>query len=661
MQNLLYSLLRSFLLIILVSVSLFTAAVFAATVEAQFELSSPGGELNLQIQTADNLQWSVTYKGKTVIENSAIDLLVDGKPLFANVNVVTAEKQEVDQLVQAPVPQKSSSIRDHYRSLTLHFANGFALELRAYDSGVAYRIVGEGEGELLVQNEIMELNLPENTRSLFPEEESMISHNERLYVDVAVKDIDVKRFASLPIYFETQGVNIVFTESDLFEYPAMYMFGTGAGKVVASFPGYVTKATPKAGSEDRNEDVEMADYIAVTQKKRSFPWRVATISDRDGDLIESDLVYLLARENKIADTSWIKPGRVAWDWYNANNIYGVDFRAGINTATYKYYIDFASKYGIEYVILDEGWSLTTTNVYESNPEVDVHELVAYGKKKNVGIILWSLWGPLDKDYKKLLQQFASWGVAGVKIDFMQRSDQYMVEYYEKIAAEAAKNKLLVDYHGAFKPTGLSRTYPNVVSYEGVKGNENNKWSQDITPEHNVTLPFIRMVAGPMDYTPGGMTNTLEGNHRISHFRPMVMGTRAHQVAMYAVYESPLQMLCDSPTAYLREPEVTEFISHFPSVWDETRVLAGEVGDYILVARRSGKTWYVGAMTDSSARELEVDFSFLGKGNHKMTYMEDGINADRHAQDYVLKKAKVSNKSKMKIKLSGGGGWAAVIH
>lgn len=627
-----------------------------------YKLASPNGELAIQITTAEELRWAINLKGKAVIEPSKIDLLIDeGQSLFAEAKVKEKKTASVDALVNVIVPQKSSIIRDHYNSLFLSFNNAFGIEFRAYNDGVAYRIVGEGDGEILVQNEVMELNFAKSTRSLFPEEDSIISHNERLYIDTLVSDIAEPRFASLPIYFENDGVNMVFTESDLFDYPAMFMYGTGSNKVKAGFPGYVTKATPKPGTEDRNEDLEMADYIAVTQKRRTFPWRVAVISDRDGALVESNLVYLLARENRIVDTSWIKPGKVAWDWYNANNIYGVDFKAGINTETYKYYIDFASEYGLEYIILDEGWSRTTTNVHESSPDIDVAELVAYGRKKKVKIILWSLWKPMDEDYKNLLKLFASWGVAGVKIDFMQRSDQYMVEYYEKIAKEAAKNKLLVDYHGAFKPTGLSRTWPNVVSYEGVKGNENNKWSKEVTPEHNVTLPFVRMVAGPMDYTPGAMRNSLAGNHRISHYRPMSLGTRTHQVAMYVVFESPLQMLCDSPTNYLKEPEITRFISRFPSVWDETKVLAGEVGDYIFVARRSGTTWYLGGMTDWSARDLEVDFSFLAKGKYKIDYVEDGVNADQHAEDYTIKSGKISNKSKLKIKLASGGGWAAIVH
>src|SRR5690554_424118 len=415
-----------------------------------------------------------------------------------------------------------------------------------------------------------------------------------------------------------------------------------------------------AGSEDRNQVLSYTDYIAKTQGERNFPWRVAVISDTDAGLIDSQLVWLLSRDNQLDDSAWIRPGRIAWDWYNANNLFDVDFKSGINTQTYKYYIDFASDYGLEYVILDEGWTKSTTNLLEMNPDIDVHELVRYGNSKNVKIILWALWGPLDNDYQNILETYGEWGVAGIKTDFMQRSDQYMVNFYEKIAREAAKHKVLVNYHGGFKPAGLRRAYPNVMTYEGVKGNENNKWSADITPEHTVTLPFIRMVAGPMDFTPGSMVNAQPANFNISHHRPMSMGTRAHQVAMYAVYESALQMYCESPSTYYREHETTDFITAFPSVWDETKVLAAEIGNYVIVARRSGKQWFIGAMTDSTAREFTIDFSFLDKGNYKLDYFRDGVNTENYAQDYKREQRDIKSGDSMNIKLAAGGGWAAIL-
>ena len=637
---------------------------FALGSEAgEHTLRSPSGDIVVSIQHAKQLSWSVSFKGEKIIEPSNIDINIkESGWVLRKSRLVSSSTNEVEQVVEPLIRQKSSQIREAYRELSLRFDTHWGVDFRAYDDGVAYRLVSNIDKILTVNKELAEFNFPPKSTTLFPEEETFISHFERLYLPMKVKDIDKQRFASLPAYVKTaSNVNVVLTEADLFDYPGLFLFGKKANGFIGGFPGALKSATPREGSEDRNQDVSYHSFIARTHGKRTYPWRLAVISDNAGDLVESELVYLLSRESEIKDGSWINPGRVAWDWYNANNIFGVDFESGINTATYKYYIDFAAQYGLEYVILDEGWSLSTRNVVAPNPDMDVHELIRYGKEKGVGIILWTLWKPLDDDYENILKTWAQWGVAGAKIDFMQRADQQMVNYYEKIAREAAKNKLLVNYHGGYKPAGLRRAFPNVVSYEGVKGNENNKWSHDITPEHNVTIPFIRMLAGPMDYTPGAMLNTLPGNHRISHFRPMSMGTRAHQVAMYAVYESPLQMLCDSPSAYLKEPEVTQFISAFPTVWDETKVLGGEVGEYILVARRSGDRWFLGAMTNGEGRTLFVDLSFLsGEKPYSMLALADGKNAERFAQDYILSESKVRKGEGLEIELSPGGGWSAQI-
>lgn len=627
-----------------------------------YTLNSPNNHLSMSIEVGEKLRWSVKYKNQETILPSEIALKIKGsKTIGYNSVVKNNTSQLVNNKISPIIRQKSAIIEDNYRELHLEFKSGFGVEFRAYNDGVAYRFFGTNKADIVIKDEILNLSFPVKSTSLYPEEESLISHFERLYVKANVKDITSDRFASLPTYIKTaDNVHIVFTEADLFDYPGMLLYGTGKNSFNAGFPGYVTKATPNPDSQDRNQILEYADVIAKTTGARNFPWRVAVISDKDADLVESQLVYLLSRDNQIADTSWIKTGRVAWDWYNANNVYGVDFKAGTNTATYKYYIDFAAEHGLEYIILDEGWSKSTTNIIEMNPEMDVHELIRYGNKKGVKLILWSLWGPLDNDYKNILATYKKWGVAGIKIDFMQRADQYMVNYYEKIAREAAKNELLVDYHGGFKPSGLRRAFPNVLTYEGVKGNENNKWSSDVTPEYNVTLPFIRMVAGPMDYTPGAMVNTSKSNHRVSHYRPMAIGTRAHQVAMYVVFESPLQMLCDSPSTYSKELETTSFIVDIPSVWDETRVLAAAVGDYIVTARRNGENWYIGAMTDGTARDLEIDFSFLDKGIYQLDYIEDGANTENWAQDYNRKNEKISSTTRKSIRLAAGGGWSGII-
>ncbi|WP_049723360.1 glycoside hydrolase family 97 protein [Gilvimarinus polysaccharolyticus] len=639
---------------------LFTLLVSAAQAET-FKLQSPNERLTISVDVTQTVNWSAKLDDAAVIAPSNIGLTLKGLgDITRDTKLISVDRNEVNSSHTPAVKHKSAMITEHYRELSLRFDNDFGIDFRAYNDGVAYRFVGEHNNSVTVEDETMGLNFPAGATTLFPEEESLISHYERLYVPSKVADISPGRFASLPAYIGVNDINIVFTEADLYDYPGLFLYGTGKDGFSAGFSNVVAEATPMAGSKDRNQLLSYTDYIAKTQGHRHYPWRVAVISDNDGALVESQLVWLLSRKNQLTDSSWIKPGRIAWDWYNANNLFDVDFKSGINTQTYKYYIDFAAEYGLEYVILDEGWTKTTSDLITMNPEVDVHELVRYGQSKNVEIILWALWGPLDQDYQNILKTYGEWGVAGIKTDFMQRSDQEMVNFYEKIAREAAKHELLVDYHGGFKPAGLRRAYPNVMSYEGVKGNENNKWSADITPEHNVTLPFIRMVAGPMDFTPGALRNAHLANHHISHYRPVSLGTRAHQVAMYAVYESALQMLCESPSTYRREPKVTEFISQFPADWDETHVLDAQVADYILVARRKGDNWYLGAMTDNTARTLSIDFSFLGEGKFTLTALGDGKNTEHFAEDYTITTQALQANDQLTIKLASGGGWAGVI-
>jgi alpha-glucosidase len=476
-----------------------------------------------------------------------------------------------------------------------------------------------------------------------------------------LRSIDQKSIASLPAVIDTnEGPKLIVGESDVEDYPGLWLRGNGDNSLAGIFPPYPLKeAMTGRPNNDRDfKATEAADYIASTTGTRTFPWRILGIAEKDEELITNQLVYLLAKPSQITDTSWIKPGKVAWDWYNANNIYGVDFKSGIDTRTYKYYIDFASKYGIEYIILDEGW-YKLGNLLEVVPAMNIEELVAYGKQKNVGIILWVVWKTLDDQFEPAFNQFEKWGVKGIKVDFMQRDDQPVINFYHKVCREAARRKLLVDYHGAIRPATMTRTWPNIINVEGVRGLEQNKWSKYANPEHNVTLPFTRMFLGPLDYTPGAMVNSgVERNFAAVFERPMSMGTRCHQLAMYVVYEAPLQMLADSPSHYLREPEVMEFLGPVPTVWDETRVLRGKIGDYVVIARRHGADWYLGAMTDWTARELEIDLSFLPDGDFQMDQYQDGVNAARFGSDYRRVKSVVSKSSKVKIQMAPGGGWAA---
>jgi alpha-glucosidase len=437
----------------------------------------------------------------------------------------------------------------------------------------------------------------------------------------------------------------------------MWLRGAGPCKLSGVWPPY-----PAEEKLQRDRDLYVTavkDYIARTAGTRTFPWRAFVISADDGGLLESTLVYRLGAPNRLTDTEWIKPGKVAWDWWNANNVYGVDFRAGINMETYKYYIDFASKNGLQYVILDEGW-YKPGNILDVEPGLDIKALCDYGKSKNVGVILWVVWKTFQDQMDKALDQYSAWGVKGVKVDFMQRDDQKMVNFYYEAAKKSAEHHMLIDFHGAYKPDGFNRTYPNALTREGVKGLENNKWSLDITPKHDVTLPFTRMVSGPMDYTPGSMVNKEQGDFRIVFTRPESQGTRAHMMALYVVFESPLQMLADSPSNYAREQECTDFISKVPVVWDDIKVFQAKVGDYLLLARRSGKEWFVGGLTNWDQRDFDLDLSFLEKGNYSVEIFQDGINADRFGQDYRHTTIEVQQDTKLKIHLAPGGGWAARI-
>ncbi|MEA5109516.1 Retaining alpha-galactosidase [bioreactor metagenome] len=632
-------------------------------VKGQYTVTSPDGKLALKVNPAGNIGFTVFMEGKETCSVSRLGLeLASGEALPAPGTKPAIFRSSGLTEYQAVVPVKYRQASYPFNCLELKYRNGPAIEFRVYNDGVAYRFITSRKGMLKVKNEEMRLNFPEGSEVHFPRENSMYSHYERPYLHRPVDSIAPGDFCSLPVLFTAPGkVRVLFTEADLIGYPNAFLKKNTDNGFRAVFPEVVQKALPRGGTSDRSEDIaEQAGYIAETPGGRSFPWRVFAVSQHDASIAGSDLVYRLSRPSELKDTEWIRPGKVAWDWYNANNITGVDFRSGINTETYRYYIDFAAAYGIEYVILDEGWSKTTTNVLETIPEIDLPELIEYAASKQVGIILWLLWHPLNGNEEKILSSYREWGVKGVKVDFMQRADQGMVNSYEKIAAVAAANHLLVDFHGAYKPAGLNRAYPNVLSFEGVMGNENNKWSTYANPEHNVTLPFIRMVAGPMDYTPGAMRNAQKDDFCINFDNPSSLGTRAHQVAMYVIYESPLQMLCDAPSLYLREPEIPAFISRIPVVWDETRVLQGEVGDYILIARRNGDTWYLAAMTDWSPRNLEIGLSFLGEGVYQATIFKDGPNADKNAADYLIRNQNVRRNDKIHFNLAPGGGWTAIV-
>ena len=640
-------------LIGLLSFCLLISSAFAK----DFKLKSPNKKISVSIQTGSKLTFTVKHNQTSLIAPTEIAMELEGGIILGENPVVTKKNSStVNRELRPEVREKNEIIIENYNELKLSFKQNFDLVFRAYDNGIAYRFETRLPGEITVKSETGKYNFPDNKLVYWPRERSFHSNNQVYYDFTSLGELSSKDLGSLPVLMTSENApSILIGETDLEDYPGMWFNGANGNSLVSTFPAYPNK-TEQVG--DRDVFVRSRqNYIAKTEGRRTFPWRYVAIAENDGDLITNQLSWLLADSCVIDDTSWIKPGKIAWDWWNANNIYGVDFRAGVNTETYKYYIDFAADYGLEYIIMDEGW-YELGDLLKIVPEIDMEELTSYAKEKGVGIILWVVWKTLDDQLEVALDQFQKWGIKGIKVDFMDKDDQWMVNYYHKIARECAARQLLVDFHGSYKPGGIRRKYPNVLTREGVNGGEQYKWSMRQTPEHNLTTPFTRMVAGPMDYTPGAMHNAQKKDYKPIFDTPMSMGTRCHQLGMYVVYESPLQMLCDNPSNYKKEPECMEFLSAVPSVWDETKVLNAKISDYIVVARRTGKEWYIGAMTDWDKRELTFDLSFLAEGNYKMILYRDGDNADRNAIDYKKEVKTVNATDKLTIKLAPGGGWVA---
>jgi alpha-glucosidase len=631
-----------------------------AMAQSSYSLRSPDQKIEVRIRTGDRFKYDVLSNGKLLLEDSALSIKIDKATLGHQPRVKTTKPRAVNQEIVSPVPQKSSRIRENYNELKLEMEGDYAIVFRAYNEGIAYRLeTSLPQREVKVYGEEVNLNFAGDYNVYYPKEDSFFSHNEREFLFLKLKDIPSTSLASLPaVVVGNDGVKLAIGESDIEDYPGLWLHGNADNGLSGIFPPYPLKEELRKNNDRDFRVTQTADYIALTKGTRNYPWRIVGIAAKDADLITNQLVYLLAKPSQVQDTSWIKPGKVAWDWYNANNIYGVDFKSGINTQTYKYYIDFASQYGIEYVVLDEGW-YKLGDLLAVVPEMNVEELVAYGRKKNVGIILWVVWKTLDDQFETFFDQAQKWGVKGLKVDFMQRDDQVVMNFYHKVCREAARRRMLVDFHGDIRPATMTRTWPNLVNVEGVRGLEQSKWSKLANPEHNVTLPFTRMFLGPMDYTPGAMVNSgSEKNFAAIFERPMSLGTRVHQLAMYVVYEAPLQMLADTPSHYLREPEVMEFLAPVPTTWDETRVLDAKMGDYVVVARRKGRVWYIGGMTDWTARTLDLDLSFLPAGSFQMDAFEDGPNADRVGIDYKRRRTAVNSNTKLTIRMASGGGWTA---
>ena len=646
-------------------------SVFAAS--KTYELKSPDGKLAVSVKAGEGISYTLSHDGDLLLDETTISMATTRGDLFGGVQPVRkVTRRSVSQTIPT-VLYKKAVVEDEFNEITLKFKK-FSVVFRAYDDGMAYRFISHMKDAYQIEHEFAGFNFPQDwnmwTVYVCQHTETLDSQYynsfENRYEHTPLSAWNKERLAFLPLMVDgPDGKKIVIAEADLMDYPGLYLYNSNADSALESrFAPYPDEVKQGGHNNLQMEVQTRKPYIAECEGETSFPWRIVAVSENDVQMADNDMVYRLATPaDPAVDWSWVKPGKVAWEWWNAWNLRGVDFYTGVNNDTYKYYIDFASKNGVEYVILDEGWAVNLkADLFQVVPEINLEELVEYATERNVGLILWAGYWAFDRDMEKVCEHYSKMGIKGFKIDFMDRDDQIMVDFHRRAAETAARYRMMVDFHGTYKPTGLHRTYPNVVNYEGVHGLEQMKWSPASVDQvtYDVTVPYIRMMAGPMDYTQGAMRNSTRDNYAPVNTEPMSQGTRCRQLAEYVVFDSPLNMLCDSPSNYMDEPECTAFIASVPTVWDETRGLDGKVGEYIAMARRSGDEWYVGAMTDWSARELVLDLGFLPEGEYNVVVYKDGVNAYRIARDYKMEEISLPADRRLTAVMAPGGGFAAKI-
>jgi alpha-glucosidase len=631
----------------------------ASAVKAEnFILRSPDQSIELNVACAGKIYYHVTLDNLTILEYSPISMKLDTETLGEKPEVVSSEKKEIRETISPPYGE-SPLITNHCNELTLHFKKGYSLVFRAYDDGIAYRFVTQKGDSMLVINETVEYRFPSYCHGWFPEKES----HETNWKYEQLFGIDPGRKLYLPLVIEPRenegNIKISITESDVVDYPSLFLAKSRNSEnwLVSRFENYPIKTETGGFNNFMTVVSQSADYIAKTEGNRNFPWRVLMIADHDKELIGNEMVYLLAEKQDAGDWSWVEPGQVVWDWWHDYNIENAGFETGINTKTYLSLIDFASEQGVPYVNIDWKWS-DPQDLFLVNPDMDMEKIFAYAREKKIRICIWCLSYTVTENLNEAMDQFEKWGAAGIKVDFFGRDDQVANQMYETIAKAASKRKLLVNFHGCAKPTGLHRKYPNIINYEAVKGLEGSKFGTTITPDLDLLIPFIRQACGPLDYTPGAMRNFASGKYKVT-YPPGSQGTRCHQLAMYVVYDQPLAMLCDMPSAYKKEPDYTSFLTKIPTVWDESKILDAFFGEYLVVARRNGDDWYIGALTNWTERKVLVDLSFLEEGNYNCTYYMDGINSNKLATDFNVLKFNANRESKLSLNLKQGGG--AVLH
>ena len=647
----------------LVTVSLYAHAAWAQT----YVLKAPTADVEAIVRAEGPLALEVRLAGRTVLSASDLGLEVAGRLDPDRMPGVTkTTRRAVNDTILPVAPLKRSRVPDRFTELRLELGPSLAFTVRAYDDGVAYRFETAYRDSLTITNERATFRFAPSDSvyaqlaACRQEKELDCFHTsyEENYRYVPVRALPADSLAFLPVLIKTAAGFALLTESDLWDYPGLWLQGRRGEPTLASRFAAYPLAEGVFGGEFRQRMVtKRADYIARTAGTRTFPWRVLMLATDAVKIIENDLVYRLARPQVLEDASWIRPGKSTEEWITSRLLYGVNFASGLNTPTYRYIIDFAADFGLPYVMFDAGWS-DPEDPFKRNPDIDLPALIAYAREKGVGIILWNLAMGLDRQLDAALDQYQRWGVKGIMVDFMDRDDQKMVRFYERIARETARRRMFVNFHGAFKPTGMERAYPNLLTREAVLGHEFNMWSERVTPDHALTVPFVRMPAGPLDWEGGSMHNATQKTFRAVFERPMNQGTRTQQLAQYVVYESPLQYLGGSASDYRAEPEFARILARIPTTWDETRALDGRVGDYLVLARRSGRDWYVAAMTDWTPRQLEVTLDFLPRGAYDATIVADGANADKYAADHVIRTTRVNSGEKLPVRLAPGGGFVA---
>jgi alpha-glucosidase len=627
-------------------------------------VSSPDKKITVTVYYKEKISYTVKYNSELILLPSSIDLMVEGyKNLSDNIKVKSKKLETVDETITSPVPEKRKFIPNQYNQITLQFARPYTLLFRVYNDGVAYRIVTRFKDSIIINNEEAIFSFNAGKKILLPivgartDVDNFHTSFEELYQLKNIDSLPSTSFAYSPVLVGTGNeIKIAITESDLEDYPGMFLGGTGANFIKGVFAPYPLQTRLSVGGEFSQEQViQRASYIAKTKGSRGLPWRVLMIAAEDKDLPGNDIVYRLASPSKVQDASWINPGKGTDEWIIGINLFNVPFKAGVNTATYKYYIDFAKQFGLQRIMMDAGWS-NYKNLFDINPDINMDTLAAYAESKGIKISMWTLCSTLDKQLDSALDQFNKWGVDFIMTDFMDRDDQLMVNFYERIARSCANHKIMIMFHGAYAPKGFNRTWPNNITREAVLGSEYNIWSDKPTPEHDVTLPFTRMLAGPFDYEPGILDNATKEQFKPINKKVMSQGTRCHQLAMFVVYESPIQIFSGNPSQGLMEPAFMNLLGDIPTTWDETKVLDAKVSDYIITARKKGDDWYIGGMTDWTAREFNLPLNFLDEGMYEATYCIDGINAENYPSDYEIKKVMLENKNLLNVKMAPGGGF-----